>query len=706
MKKSKRKTTIARRILLMISLLIFVGMSTGLGLGYYAGYNLIENIVGDSRRQTAQLLSQSLSEAISEKIRDIRTYLGNPEFMNAILESNFRYAAMDIGLLQDYFKDIDKKWAEAAAGDTLMKGHLDTAACASLERLAGMEETIGEIFLTDRYGGLVASSDRTSDFYQADEEWWLEAFAGGKGKFFIGDIEYDLSSGVWGVPFVIPIRDEGMNLQGICKAVVAIDAFFAPLDRFRIGKTGHAALVDSSGYILFHHDVKPASIKMCGPDEFAGILDNKKGWGIVNTSFIHRESLFTAFARVEHPILLDRGIIWRIFIEQDAKEVFAPLNIYLLQGAALALLLIVILLPSSFLLSKKLAMPIIELREAAEHVAGGDLDYPIYIKTGDEIGELAVSFKRMISSIKEKQDEIMDAKAKLEEWSQVLEKRVDERTRELSESQKAMQNMMQDLQDAYNKLKETQSQLLQAEKMEAVGRMASGIAHEVKNPLGIILQGIDYIEPRLSEDSSEIIRVIKSNIKRADNIVSSLVDFSRLSSLNIVAEDINSILESSLVLIQHRAKLEDIEIIKQLGRGLPKVSADRLKIEQVFINILLNAVAAMKNGGKIYIRTYKKRFENIGFRVGRRKKDGDFFAPGEEAVAVEIEDTGCGIKQDELKKVFDPFFTTKEIGEGTGLGLSVAKNIIDLHRGIIDVTSKAGAGSKFTVIIKTAKTGG
>ncbi|MDP3732440.1 MAG: ATP-binding protein [Candidatus Omnitrophota bacterium] len=263
----------------------------------------------------------------------------------------------------------------------------------------------------------------------------------------------------------------------------------------------------------------------------------------------------------------------------------------------------------------------------------------------------------------------------------------------------------EELQKAYRDLKEMQDVLVQSEKMNAIGQLASGVAHEVKNPLAIIKQGIDYLEgklPSLQEHVSEAFQMIKSNIDRANNIINALVDFSRATSLQKTLEDINSILESSLILIQYRVRLEGIEVVKELGKDLPKILADKNKLEQVFINILLNAIEAMPQGGKLFIRSYLKQLNQPKNGVGRRGED--HFKVGEEAVVVEIEDTGVGISENNLKRTFDPFFTTKEPGKGTGLGLSVTKNIVLLHKGLIEIKSQVGKGTKVAVTLKTSDT--
>ncbi|MBN2120716.1 MAG: PAS domain S-box protein, partial [Candidatus Omnitrophica bacterium] len=163
-----------------------------------------------------------------------------------------------------------------------------------------------------------------------------------------------------------------------------------------------------------------------------------------------------------------------------------------------------------------------------------------------------------------------------------------------------------DLRNAYTQLKQAQDQLIQAEKLNAVGQLASGVAHEVKNPLGIILQGIGYLEkniPKDKENVSSVLDAIKHNVKRADGIIRGLVDFSRATELTIRPKSINSLLESSLILLEHKLKLSEIKVIKELSPDLPAVPVDIIKIEQVFVNVILNAVQAMSEGGKLYIRT-------------------------------------------------------------------------------------------------------
>ncbi|MFH0856166.1 MAG: ATP-binding protein [Candidatus Omnitrophota bacterium] len=325
-----------------------------------------------------------------------------------------------------------------------------------------------------------------------------------------------------------------------------------------------------------------------------------------------------------------------------------------------------------FLLSRYVVLkPLSKLMQGIAGFGKGDLNTRVELGRDDEIGELASSFNRMAEST----------------LNYIAE---------LKESENELKN-------AYAKLKETQDQLIHAEKLHAIGQLASGVAHEVRNPLGIILQGINYLETRMPPDDSgvlEAVKMVKDNIKRADKIIDSLYDFSRASSIELKPQDINSILEVSLSLLKNELKFGGIELDRQMKKGLPSVMADKNKLEQVFINLLLNAIQAMPDGGRIIIRSYGEKALEPEAGAQAKEKGRRSFA-GENAVIVEIEDTGIGIPAENLEKVFDPFFTTKGPREGAGLGLSVTKNIITMHGGRIELRSRQKEGTRVRVTLRT-----
>ncbi|MBU4419313.1 MAG: hypothetical protein KJ594_05490, partial [Candidatus Omnitrophica bacterium] len=172
--------------------------------------------------------------------------------------------------------------------------------------------------------------------------------------------------------------------------------------------------------------------------------------------------------------------------------------------------------------------------------------------------------------------------------------------------------------------------------------------------------------------------------------------------LNVVPVDINSIIEDAVILTHYSNREGKIEIVKELGKDLPQVLVDRQKIEQVLVNVNLNALQAMPKGGTLFLRTYLAEFNRL--QAGGENKNGDPLLPVKKAVIIEIEDEGVGISEENLKNVFRPFFTTKEEAMGVGLGLSVAKDVIAMHNGQIEIKSKLNQGTK--VIITLVVEGG
>lgn len=258
-----------------------------------------------------------------------------------------------------------------------------------------------------------------------------------------------------------------------------------------------------------------------------------------------------------------------------------------------------------------------------------------------------------------------------------------------------------DLQKANEVLRETQLQLIEAEKLKSVGRLAAGVAHEVKNPLSIITMGLHYLEQQnvFNEPNAPmIIKEMADAVRRADAVIRGMLDFSAPKKLDIKAEDINVIIQDSLLLARVEMPNGEIELVTDFQKDLPRLNLDYMKISQVFVNLLTNAIHAMNRKGKLYVRSWIKSVPaSIPDCKGGK---GHGFTAGEKVVCVEVEDTGPGVPPDLLPKIFDPFFTTKQTGKGTGLGLAVVRSIIDLHGGNIEAVNRPEGGLKVTILFK------
>lgn len=258
-----------------------------------------------------------------------------------------------------------------------------------------------------------------------------------------------------------------------------------------------------------------------------------------------------------------------------------------------------------------------------------------------------------------------------------------------------------ELQNAYSTVKETQGQLIQAEKMNVIGELASGVAHEVKNPLATIKYGIDFLKMTLENPNDKVALTLKSieeAVEKANDIIKDLLDFSSLSTIHKSTEDINKVIESSLHLIVHHCDTHRIKITKELKADLPQLDIDRNRVEQVLVNVLMNSILVLKEGGEIVIKTYSKEFtQEDAAWLDRR---GMNLRYGDPIVIVDVDDTGPGIPEENLHKIFDPFFTTRRGQGGVGLGLSIARTIMKNHNGYIEVDNHENGGARARLIFK------
>jgi len=362
----------------------------------------------------------------------------------------------------------------------------------------------------------------------------------------------------------------------------------------------------------------------------------------------------------------------------------------------IALDAIVLIIFGSFLLSRVLVKPIKDLVRLTQKISEGDFSQKIEESSKNEIGQLIVSFNRMIEQLKEKQE--------------------------------SLENYLESLESANKQLKQAQEELIRTEKLASIGRFAAGVAHEVGNPLGAILgytsilqkEGMDRVE------SKDYLNRIEKEIERINRIVHELLDFARPSKFEIKDLEINKVIESTLSLLSYQKNFKNIETQLDMQSDLPLIKGDESQLSQVMINIILNAVDAMPNGGTLTIQTRTHKVENLDVdrlqRIypRRRKSDpmkSDYshmrkadplfvlfkkFSEGDQLVKIRISDTGVGIKKEDLENIFDPFFTTKAPDKGTGLGLSISLRIVESLGGEMRVESEVEKGTTFEIYFPAA----
>lgn len=309
--------------------------------------------------------------------------------------------------------------------------------------------------------------------------------------------------------------------------------------------------------------------------------------------------------------------------------------------------------------------------------------YPLFDEKGEVNQYIHISrdVTDRISMIKE----IEAANEKLQEYSRRLEHMVDERTTKLRKSMEEMSRMNE-------KLKKTQSQLVQSGKMAAVGQLASGVAHEINNPLAIILNNIQLIKIQFQKkevfaDNADVmsyIKMVEDSVARCKRITQALYDFSHVSQDKFELFFVTDAIEKSLALIEYETTFHNIVFKKEFQPGIPKIFGDFQALQQVFLDVIVNARWAIEQHGDNCHGTIMIKTE---YETGARD------------LRVLISDTGIGINEKNMPRIFEAFFTTKEVGQGTGLGLSIAYNIIRQHHGNIEARSVKGEGATFIITL-------
>jgi two-component system NtrC family sensor kinase len=315
------------------------------------------------------------------------------------------------------------------------------------------------------------------------------------------------------------------------------------------------------------------------------------------------------------------------------------------------------------LLQRLIYLPLKDLESGAEKIASGSLDHNIPVRSDDEFGRVAGSFNHMTAALNE-------SRLEMQELVQTLELKVAERTHELLAAK---------------------AEVAQGEKLASIGVLASGIAHELNNPLTGVLTFTSLLRKKMedgSQDAEDLDLVVRET-KRCASIIRRLLDFAREKVPSKGFFNLNQVIEDTVRFVERPASLQHIEITTDLDPELPQVWGDADLVEQVIMNLLVNAQQAIEGTGSIVVAS-RSHIATPPPITG--------VAPVP-MVEISITDTGCGIPDANLQRIFDPFFTSKEVGKGTGLGLSVSYGIVKAHGGKINVESVVGAGTTFHIYL-------
>jgi signal transduction histidine kinase len=601
-----------------------------------AGREHIGSLAGETADQIDLLLKRTV-----EQVEQMAT---SGELAAAVERANQSYADLSASQISDRMQALDAEWRAAApAGQAeLIRLSIDNPAAHQLRLFQAVAPSrYAEIMLADGAGALCAATNLTTDYYQADEEWWQRSFAGGQGDVFVGDISYDESAAVFTLNVAAPVRNERGVAVGVLKVSHDVRSVFESIQDIRAGRTGAGHLVNAQGRTVF---AAPGRVKA---RQFAAALMEKVqegGRGVVTLELApDEEESVVGFARLTSTAAgaeaqVDSGP-WSVVVTQEAREVFAPSRQAMLWlGLTLVLPVVGVALLAAYL-RRWLIQPIRALHWASEQVAGGHFDARVRIGRGDEMEEVGHQFNRMVGALQRHEED------------QRVE--IQRRTEELRQSDLQVRRVH----DAFS----AQVSAVSEEALEALRQMrvAAEKGLGVQENLALATRSWAALEA-LAEDLEDLCAVVSGTMR-----------------LEAQRTSLEHVLQSARRLVAPLSRRLRVRVeLPPEGAGV-EVRADRPKLKQVLCSLLSNAI---KYGG-----------QDKAVRVTVQRQ-------GAETV-IGVHDEGPGISPERQQDVFHPALGAAVQAESRlermGLSLAVARQLVELHGGRIWLESRPGGGSAF-----------
>ncbi len=566
---------------------------------------------------------------------------------------------------------------EVVAGSAAVRS-IDPAQIAPyLELVRAQYGVYKEFIVVDRQGKVVFDtngSSTTSDW--SNSAWYRDAMAG---RTAMSEIQLELGGRDSVFHISTAVRGTDAQPQGAVRATVSTASILAGVLRVLLGRTGESYLVNHEGTFLAHKEPRRILHENIAQSEsFSRIFSGRMPLQGNQTGPAGHGDAAAALATTDSPLFSKpiytdyRGIAvlgasrpvagtdWYLVVEQDRDEAFADSyrlthNIYLMigltAGAAIG---------ASWLLGYWVTAPIRTLSDAARALSAGDFDHAMdNARTGrhDEIGLLYAAFTEMAGQLRQRQAQ--------------LQQRVGLTEEELRKTDARLQGTLQ--------------AAARSEHLAALGRLSSGVAHEIRTPLTslkLFLQGYQE-EMATSADESEDFQIAMRQILRIETTINHFLQYARPREPVMAELDFGRMVDEALEIVRPRAKQQSVRIERLVAEPLPAVEGDQHQLGECLVNLMVNSLEVMPDGGKLTIAVCGAAAPLEGLK-----------RPG---VCIEVSDTGPGIPDDALQQLFEPFFTTK--ATGSGLGLPIVQNTVQLHGGVIRVRTRLGAGTTFSIYL-------
>ncbi|OGW67367.1 MAG: hypothetical protein A3A88_03755 [Nitrospirae bacterium RIFCSPLOWO2_01_FULL_62_17] len=634
--------------------LLIVGIVPGIAAlfaTYLYSKTSLEQSIGSGFQEIARSTAIRIAAAVDGEIDRAERLAIVPIHVQKVLEAaNRRYEGRREADVRRLLAHAAAAWPRHVRDDGPVPLGVSTA---YLKAWAGKSDYYVRVTVADRRGAVIVSTDPRISYLNADQAWWQQAFHGGRGTAYISSLRVEPVLNDYVFDVAVPVLDERRREPiGVVAFVVRRDVLMNTILPIRVGQTGHGMLMDTEGTPLICPVLPPTAHLI--PEALLNQLTRDKSLWFIADDDAHggRNSIVGAapvlFSHRLTPASLG-GHRWFSFVRQQPEETYAPIYSLLLTVGMIGFGLVVVLASLGFVVGRRIVNPILALRREADSlrrniaalpapaprpgVAGGVSD--IGIRTGDEIEALARAFHDMRSA----------------------------------------------LENSLRTIKSQQVELIRQEKLASVGQLLAALAHDLRNPLGVIRSSAQLIldEDQTPDVKQEVAHYVIQEVDRIARLINDFLRYARQKPPEPKQLPLSTIAQTALVQWKANGGLERIAIDTKFEQDLPEVSVDPDQVKEALVNLLANAREAMPDGGHVTV--------TIGLDHSR--------------VAIEIADTGCGISPDQLTRIFEPFFTTKN--SGTGLGLTNVKRLVEDNGGTIEVHSEPGTGTRFVLRFLAAR---
>ncbi|MDH4127630.1 MAG: ATP-binding protein [Spirochaetota bacterium] len=608
--------------------------------------------------------TETIANIINDRINETIQFSSSPELKIILKNTNLLYINKSNDDIHKSIKLIDNEWIKSKGNTKEAKLIFNNPLSKLLQMYKKSNlEKYGEIFVTDIKGATIAMTNTLSDYYQADEDWWVKSYNNGRGSIFLDDRGYDASINTIVIGIAVPIKDN-KKVIGILKINFKMKNILDLIAKAHIKNTDLLVLartIDNSIIVKsrkINHELTPIEKKIMMDNKIAGYIDDiHEGHPSI---MVYKQVKISFHSRIPTPgeklgISGEKWMPtkWFLFIDIEKDEIFAPICSLMITLISINTAVIFIVILLAFLFSKAMSKPILELIEGTKIVGEGNLDYTVNVKTKDEIKKLADAFNKMTNNLK-----LITASR------DVLNKEIEVR------------NQIEELVNI--KIR----QLEQANKeLEEFGYVAS---HHLQEPLRtlssyslLLREDIgDDLSPRAEQDINFIIDAAN----RAHRVVNDILDLSRTGRIELKLENVdlnmcmeNIIKDNQILISETNAKIE--------WNNLPIVKGDSTQITRVFQNLISNAIK-FQDDHNSHIKISSKDINDMW--------------------EISVQDNGIGMEKEYLDQIFLPFKRLNSMTKykGSGIGLTICRRIIERHGGIIIAESDVGKGTTFKFTIK------